>query len=247
MRIFGGESIDGMLQKIGLKENESIDHPWINKAMERAQKKVEGRNFDIRKTLIKFDDVMNDQRRVIFSQRLKILKSKNVEDILKDFLDEVLGNLVIIKNTYQKSNDEIIDELIYQNLEKDMTNENNSDLEEKYRFNKINLKNVSFKYSEKEKFIFEKINLEIKKGSYLGIVGGSGSGKSTLIDLITGLLNINNGSIEINGESADIKNKKWKNLFGYVPQQTNLFNDTIFANITFGKSQSRGNQLIGNI
>ena len=64
MRIFGGDSIDGMLKKLGLKENESIDHPWINKAMERAQKKVESRNFDIRKTLIKFDDVMNDQRQV---------------------------------------------------------------------------------------------------------------------------------------------------------------------------------------
>ena len=76
MRIFGGDSIDGMLKKLGLKENESIDHPWINKAMERAQKKVESRNFDIRKTLIKFDDVMNDQRQVIFSQRLKILKEE---------------------------------------------------------------------------------------------------------------------------------------------------------------------------
>ena len=64
-----------MLKKLGLKENESINHPWINKAMERAQK-VESRNFDIRKTLIKFDDVMNDQRQVIFSQRLRILKEK---------------------------------------------------------------------------------------------------------------------------------------------------------------------------
>ena len=108
MRIFGGDSIEGMLKKLGLKENESIDHPWINKAMERAQKKVEGRNFDIRKTLIKFDDVMNDQRRVIFSQRLKILKDKNIEEILKDFLDEVLINLEQIKNTYQKSNDKKI-------------------------------------------------------------------------------------------------------------------------------------------
>tara|TARA_B110000444_G_C18792063_1_gene572934 strand:- start:248 stop:1549 length:1302 start_codon:yes stop_codon:yes gene_type:complete len=106
MRIFGGDSIDGMLKKLGLKENESIDHPWINKAMERAQKKVESRNFDIRKTLIKFDDVMNDQRRVIFSQRLKILKSKNVEEILEDFLIEVLNNLELAKNIYQKSNDE---------------------------------------------------------------------------------------------------------------------------------------------
>ena len=106
MRIFGGDSIDGMLKKLGLKENESIDHPWINKAMERAQKKVEARNFDTRKTLIKFDDVMNDQRRVIFSQRLKILKNKNIQDILEDFLDEVLTNLETAKLTYQKSNDE---------------------------------------------------------------------------------------------------------------------------------------------
>ena len=105
MRIFGGDSIDGMLKKLGLKENESIDHPWINKAMERAQKKVETRNFDIRKTLIKFDDVMNDQRQVIFSQRLKILKSQNIEQILEDFLNEVLNNLEKIRNIYQKSND----------------------------------------------------------------------------------------------------------------------------------------------
>jgi len=106
MRIFGGDSIDGMLQKLGLKENESIDHPWINKAMERAQKKVESRNFDIRKTLIKFDDVMNDQRQVIFSQRLKILKEHNINDILKDFFDEVLINLNTARTNFQKSGDE---------------------------------------------------------------------------------------------------------------------------------------------
>ena len=105
MRIFGAESIDGMLKKLGLKENESIDHPWINKAIERAQEKVEGRNFDIRKTLIKFDDVMNDQRQVIFSQRIKILKSSNISAILEDFLDETTSNLENIKNDYQKSND----------------------------------------------------------------------------------------------------------------------------------------------
>ena len=74
--------------------------------MERAQKKVETRNFDIRKTLIKFDDVMNDQRQVIFSQRLKILKNKNIEEILEDFLIEVLNNLETVKNIYQKSNDQ---------------------------------------------------------------------------------------------------------------------------------------------
>ena len=106
MRIFGGDSIDGMLKKLGLKKNESIDHPWINKAMERAQKKVESRNFDIRKTLIKFDDVMNDQRQVIFSQRLKILKDEKVKDVINDFFEEILSNLEILRQNFQKSNDE---------------------------------------------------------------------------------------------------------------------------------------------
>ena len=106
MRIFGGDSIDGMLKKLGLKENESIDHPWINKAMERAQKKVESRNFDIRKTLIKFDDVMNDQRQVIFSQRLKILREDNIGSILNDFFEEILEELKITIDNYKKSNDE---------------------------------------------------------------------------------------------------------------------------------------------
>ncbi len=106
MRIFGGDSIDGMLKKLGLKENESIDHPWINKAMERAQKKVESRNFDIRKTLIKFDDVMNDQRQVIFSQRLRVLKENDISGILIDFFEEILKELEISLNNYKKSNDE---------------------------------------------------------------------------------------------------------------------------------------------
>ena len=106
MRIFGGDSIDGMLKKLGLKENESIDHPWINRAMERAQKKVESRNFDIRKTLIKFDDVMNDQRQVIFSQRLKILREDSIGEILNDFFEEILEELKITVDNYKKSNDE---------------------------------------------------------------------------------------------------------------------------------------------
>ncbi len=108
MRIFGASSIDGMLKKLGLKENESIDHPWINKAMERAQQKVEGRNFDVRKTLIKFDDVMNDQRQVIFSQRLKILKSQDTTETLDSFLVEVVQDLIKVKNNYEKSNDKTV-------------------------------------------------------------------------------------------------------------------------------------------
>ena len=105
MRIFGGDQIEGMLKKLGLKEGESIDHPWINKAMERAQKKVESRNFDIRKNLIKFDDVMNDQRQVIFNQRLKILKNNDVSNILNDFFEEQVKFLLKKKDSFNKSND----------------------------------------------------------------------------------------------------------------------------------------------
>ena len=81
MRIFGSESMNSMLEKLGLKDGESIDHPWINKALERAQQKVEARNFDIRKTLLKFDNVLNDQRHVIFSQRNDIIKSKKIYEL----------------------------------------------------------------------------------------------------------------------------------------------------------------------
>ena len=124
MRIFGASSIDGMLKKLGLKENESIDHPWINKAMERAQQKVEGRNFDIRKTLIKFDDVMNDQRQVIFSQRLKILKNKNISETLESFLNEVVQDLIVVKNNYEKSNDKTIYLNAIKNISGNILNDN---------------------------------------------------------------------------------------------------------------------------
>ena len=87
MRIFGAKSIDGMLKKLGLKKGESINHPWINKAMERAQQKVESRNFEIRKTLLKFDSVMNDQRQVIFGQRLEIMKSKDISSMINSFFN----------------------------------------------------------------------------------------------------------------------------------------------------------------
>jgi len=100
MRIFGSESMNSMLEKLGLKDGESIDHPWINKALERAQQKVEARNFDIRKTLLKFDNVLNDQRHVIFSQRNKIINSVNIFKYSDDFLLEILESLVNIKNKY---------------------------------------------------------------------------------------------------------------------------------------------------
>ena len=92
------------MKKFGLKEGESIDHPWINKALERAQKRVEARNFDIRKTLLKFDDVMNDQRKVIFEQRKEILKSENVSQIINSFIEDLCKNLSSDKKNYEKEN-----------------------------------------------------------------------------------------------------------------------------------------------
>ncbi len=97
MRIFGSESMNNMLEKLGLKDGESIDHPWINKALERAQQKVESRNFDIRKTLIKFDNVLNDQRHVVFSQRKNAMNSENIFDYSNEFLKEISDDLIKLK------------------------------------------------------------------------------------------------------------------------------------------------------
>ena len=93
MRIFGSDSMNSMLEKLGLKDGESIDHPWINKALERAQQKVEARNFDIRKTLLKFDNVLNDQRHVIFKQRNSVINDEISSDYSEIFLSELLEKL----------------------------------------------------------------------------------------------------------------------------------------------------------
>ncbi len=103
MRLFGSETMNSMLEKLGLKDGESIDHPWINKAIERAQQKVEARNFDIRKTLIKFDNVLNDQRHVIFEQRKNVINGKEKENYSDIFLEEVLENLKRQKILHEKS------------------------------------------------------------------------------------------------------------------------------------------------
>ena len=98
MRIFGSDSMTNILEKLGLKDGESIDHPWINKALERAQQKVEARNFDIRKTLLKFDNVLNDQRQVIFNHRKDIINSDTIFDYSNNFLEEVISELIKFKN-----------------------------------------------------------------------------------------------------------------------------------------------------
>ena len=94
MRIFGTDRMDGMLQKLGLQEGEAIIHPWINKALEKAQQKVEARNFDIRKNLLKFDNVMNDQRKVIFEQRIELMRGEDLNETVTDMRHQMIQDLV---------------------------------------------------------------------------------------------------------------------------------------------------------
>ncbi len=134
MRLFGSETMNSMLEKLGLKDGESIDHPWINKAIERAQQKVEARNFDIRKTLIKFDNVLNDQRHVIFEQRKNVIDGKEDMHYSDIFLEEVLENLKKQKILHEKSpNSKEFPKALKQTLGKSITDDElgeilNSDL-----------------------------------------------------------------------------------------------------------------------
>ena len=103
IRIFGSDRMDSMLQKLGLKEDEAIIHPWINKALEKAQKKVEARNFDIRKNLLKYDDVQNDQRKVVFEQRIAMMEGENLSETIAEMRRDVIDELVskaIPENAY---------------------------------------------------------------------------------------------------------------------------------------------------
>jgi preprotein translocase subunit SecA len=103
MRIFGSDRMDGMLQKLGLKEDEAIVHPWINKAIERAQAKVEARNFDIRKNILKYDNVMNDQRKVVFEQRKEFMGEESVRETIDEMRQGIIDDIVarsIPENAY---------------------------------------------------------------------------------------------------------------------------------------------------
>jgi len=148
MRIFGSDKLDTVLQRLGLEEGESIQHPWISKALERAQKKVEGRNFDIRKSLLKFDDVMNEQRKIIYEQRKEIIlnndSNKLIDDMRYDFIDEKVDSLIDNPDLFtDKKEEEIGNEI------------------SKY----LNIK-ISFdKLRNKENFIIEDIKDIIKEES----------------------------------------------------------------------------------
>ena len=159
MRIFGSESINNMLEKLGLKDGESIDHPWINKALERAQQKVEARNFDIRKTLLKFDNVLNDQRQVIFNQRKEILSSKEISQFIDKLLDDEINQVLSEKSkSINLEQNKILKskfEILLQNSDKDY-------LKKIFSSNQNDIINTI-----KEKF-FEKRNKRAAKISEVG-------------------------------------------------------------------------------
>ncbi len=170
MRIFGSESMNNILQKLGLKDGESIDHPWINKALERAQQKVEARNFDIRKTLLKFDNVLNDQRHVIFSQRKNVMNSEKVFDYSNEFLSEIIENLINLKTQKfsQPKNNEFINQLkvLLGKSFDEKEIENLMNLKDQEFKEKINLKFLEAR-NERIKFLDEGKAKEIEKRIFL--------------------------------------------------------------------------------
>ena len=173
MRIFGSESIDSIMKKFGLKEGESIDHPWINKALERAQQRVESRNFDIRKTLLKFDDVMNDQRQVIFEQRKEILKSENITNIINSFSEGIVKNISEEKEIYKRE-----DRL--DSFKNKIKNTLGKSIKENELDEIINLESVEFESvikkklnefrDKRKKALTENANLELEKRIFLQII-----------------------------------------------------------------------------
>ena len=167
MRIFGSESMNNILEKLGLKDGESIDHPWINKALERAQQKVESRNFDIRKSLLKFDDVLNDQRHVVFSQRKKVIESKNSFEFADNFLSQILEELI----DYKKKNNDIEKKLLatFGASFKKEEFEQLKNKDEKFLKDEI-LKKFNTKRKERSDFLGEEKSKEIEKRIFLQII-----------------------------------------------------------------------------
>ena len=173
MRLFGSETMNSMLEKLGLKDGESIDHPWINKAIERAQQKVEARNFDIRKTLIKFDNVLNDQRHVIFEQRKNVIDGKEDENYSDIFLEEVLENLKRQKILHEKSpNSKEFPKALKQTLGKSITDDELGEI--------LNSDLKTMEKKIKDKFISNRD----ERNNLLGIEQGKEIEKRILVQII---------------------------------------------------------------
>jgi len=193
MRIFGSDSMNSILEKLGLKDGESIDHPWINKALERAQQKVEARNFDVRKTLLKFDNVLNDQRKVIFTQRNQIISSENVFDYTNNFLDEIVIKLKELKKS---------------NLTKDNKSEQSlqikSILGKSFEDNEINLildlneeafekkirDKFNFKRSEREKILGKEQTLGLEKRILLQLIDQNWKSHIQYLEQLRGVIGL---------------------------------------------------------
>lgn len=144
------------------------------------------------------------------------------------------------QNQYYATIESVYEDLIID--EKKLILKNYEDLNIK-KFDSIELQNIYFKYPNKQNYILENFSLKINKGEYIGIIGDSGSGKSTLVDIIIGLLNIEKGDICLNNKKINPENPNWKNLFSYVPQTVNIFNDSFLSNITFELDDKKIDQI----
>ena len=193
MRIFGSESMNNILEKLGLKDGESIDHPWINKALERAQQKVEARNFDIRKTLLKFDNVLNDQRKVIFGQRNNIIVSKNSFDYSDEFLHEIIIKLKELKKlnlTKDKNNENSIQiKSIFGKSFNDSEIGSILDLNEENFENEIKNKFYN-KRSEREKILGKDQALELEKRILLQLIDQNWKSHIQYLEQLRGVIGL---------------------------------------------------------
>ncbi len=193
MRIFGSESMNSILEKLGLKDGESIDHPWINKALERAQQKVEARNFDIRKTLLKFDNVLNDQRKVIFGQRNNIIVSKNSFDYSDEFLHEIIIKLKELKKlnlTKDKNNENSIQiKSIFGKSFNDSEIGSILDLNEENFENEIKNKFYN-KRSEREKILGKDQALELEKRILLQLIDQNWKSHIQYLEQLRGVIGL---------------------------------------------------------
>ncbi len=193
MRIFGSDSMNSILEKLGLKDGESIDHPWINKALERAQQKVEARNFDVRKTLLKFDNVLNDQRKVIFTQRNQIIGSENVFDYTNNFLDEIITKLKELKKSNltkdNKSEQSLqIKSILGKSFEDDEINLT-LDLNEQAFEKKIRDK-FNFKRLEREKILGKEQTLGLEKRILLQLIDQNWKSHIQYLEQLRGVIGL---------------------------------------------------------
>ena len=193
MRIFGSDSMNNILEKLGLKDGESIDHPWINKALERAQQKVESRNFDVRKTLLKFDNVLNDQRKVIFSQRNNIIGNKNSFEYSDEFLNEIIIKLKDLKNlnlTKDKNNEYTtqIKSILGKSFE---DNEINSILDYKDEKFEKEIKDKFFKKrNEREQSLGKEQALELEKRILLQLIDQNWKSHIQYLEQLRGVIGL---------------------------------------------------------